>query len=40
MKNLAKYTLEGINKKLEEAEERIHNPEDRVIESNQAEQEK
>ena len=33
-----KNTLNGINSRLEEAEEQISNLEDRVMESNQAEQ--
>jgi len=35
-----KNTLEGINSRLEDAEERIGNLEDRVMEGNQAEQQK
>lgn len=35
-----KYTIEGMNRRLEEAEEWISELEDRVVESNQAEEQK
>ena len=37
-RNEFKNTIDGINSRLQEVEERYHDLEDRVMESNQAEQ--